>query len=263
MSDPDASHGPSPPSDDGRERHPERRPTLDPSLSFRRRTSGLAVAAVVLSLGGPWLGLFLAPRNAPAREKVLPLLAIASAALALSIIASIRIGLARKRLAGLDASIVSVLISVGVLLLGVPFFYNVSVSLNTAECRSDLEQIGSAFQMYFGEWEGLPLADRWSDSLLRDFYDASIFVCPEAPKARSGYAMNSALSGVSAATMMNKPGLDKTVLLFESDLGWNGAGGPEALVKRPRHAGRDVFVFADGSVRILERKDEAGLIWRP
>jgi len=116
--------------------------------------------------------------------------------------------------------------------------------------------------MYAGDYDALPPAGRWSDCLLEHVHSGS-FVCPEAPRLRSGYAFNRALAGMSAAEFLKLPRLDRTVLLYESDVGWNGAGGPEDLVRQPRHRGKDVCAFADGSGRAVERDKESDLIWQP
>jgi prepilin-type processing-associated H-X9-DG protein len=56
---------------------------------------------------------------------------------------------------------------------------------------------------------------------------------------------------------------DKIVTLFESQGGWNASGGPEQLLKHPRHLGGIVVGFADGHAEMVmpDRLDK--LVWTP
>jgi hypothetical protein len=233
----------------------------------RRRTSKLAIAALVVSLAGPlvWLvtPMMGVNRSATAWQRVLPLYVILSGGLFLGLIASIWILAGRKRRAGLDLAVLSVLVSAFGLLIVAPVTYSAEISTHQAECRSNLEQVGLALQMYARDYHALPPADRWSDSLLPYTHSRDIFVCPEAPRQRSAYAFNRAFAGMSAGKFLKLPQLAGTVLLYESDLGWNGAGGPETITARPRHRGQDTFAFADGQVRFRKRGQQSDLIWRP
>ena len=116
--------------------------------------------------------------------------------------------------------------------------------------------------MYAGDYDALPPAATWSDRL-RHYVNPDVFICPEAPNLRSGYALNRALAGMSVAEFLKLPRLDRTVLIYESDLGWNGAGGPDTITARPRHRGQDTFAFGDGRVEFRKRDRESDLIWRP
>jgi len=138
-----------------------------------------------------------------------------------------------------------------------------TVFLRGANCTRNVKQVGVFVQVYAVEHGTLPPADEWCNRLMPLLRYEALLVCPAAPKLRCGYAFNRALGGLSAAKRRKLPHPDRTVVIFESDLGWNGAGGPDALVKRPRHRGKDVFAFADGSGRAVERDKESDLIWRP
>lgn len=83
------------------------------------------------------------------------------------------------------------------------------------------------------------------------------FTCPEAPKQKCAYAYNRVLSGVKQGVI---PDPGSMVGKFESDLGWNGSGGPKDLPTRPRHQGGDVFGFMDGHAKWLPRDQESALI---
>jgi prepilin-type processing-associated H-X9-DG protein len=54
-----------------------------------------------------------------------------------------------------------------------------------------------------------------------------------------------------------------TVLLFESDAGWNASGDQGAMIARPRHSGGFIILFADGHVEAVPRERLRSLIWNP
>jgi prepilin-type processing-associated H-X9-DG protein len=76
------------------------------------------------------------------------------------------------------------------------------------------------------------------------------FRCPEARSAESGYAYNAALSSAMYDSLSDAA---LTVVIFESDKGWNASGGPELLTDMPRHLGGDNVGFADGHAAWLGR----------
>ena len=53
----------------------------------------------------------------------------------------------------------------------------------------------------------------------------------------------------------------KLVMIFESDLGWNGSGGREAVIRQPRHPGGVVVGFADGHVKVVKPEELVKLQW--
>ena len=55
---------------------------------------------------------------------------------------------------------------------------------------------------------------------------------------------------------------EHTVLLYESDLGWNGAGGPGTLAWRHRGS-FSIVAFAGWDVRLVKRGEERSLVWQP
>ncbi len=133
-------------------------------------------------------------------------------------------------------------------------------------CISNVKTLATAMQFYVEDNGGVfPDARDWSDRIAPDIRDKAAFVCPDAKGLRSGYALNSQLSGVAADRITNP---DTTVVLFESGRGWNAAGDAELLPVRPRHQGMDTFSFADGHVRKVERAQspeiyEATIQWQP
>jgi len=210
-----------------------------------------------------WAGLQFRdhrPQSHTARNQVIQLLAIFSATFVLSAVAFATVSLSRKRgrgggwaLAGATVSVVLVGLTV---MVGSPALQE----LNQLYCRKTLSALALAVLMYTDSNEDVLPTKGWSDAALSQIRTDVVFRCPEAPGLRSAYAFNHALAGRNIKTV---PHPERTVLLSESDLGWNGAGGREALVARPRHRGKDVFAFVDGHAASLERKQESHLIWRP
>jgi hypothetical protein len=231
------------------------------------RTSRLAVAAFVASLLGFWVWVGLQsldhrPQSHTARNQIIQLLAILSATLVLSLVALATVVLSRKRAAGRGWAAAGALISAILVLLTLTVGLPMLDTVHQAVCQKNLMQLALVLEMYAGDNGDLLPTTSWSDRALsevgRDVW--GIFRCPEAPGLRCAYAFNRALMGRSIKTI---PQPERTVLLFESDLGWNSAGGPDALVRTPRHSGKDVFAFADGSVKLFDRKQESDLIWYP
>ena len=73
-----------------------------------------------------------------------------------------------------------------------------------------------------------------------------------------GYALNSKLAGLRDRGEVPSD----TVMLFESNAGWNAAGGPEIAAA---HHGREAFnvTFADGSVNVVSFEKVGQLRWEP
>ena len=112
----------------------------------------------------------------------------------------------------------------------------------------------------------LPQGETWCDELRAYTKGEDVFTCPEVPDLRCGYAYNAALSGVDAESI---PDPMQTVVIYESDAGWNAAGGPELLPAEARHLGGENYGFADGHVAWMDRSrtrpgeegTESGVRW--
>ena len=103
-----------------------------------------------------------------------------------------------------------------------------------------------------------PPAATWCDAIQRDVGSPKVFQCPSEPDRRCAYAFNAKLDGKKEGEIN-----PQTVMLFESDAGWNGSGGADAL-KPHQHSSRPVNVaFADGSVQDLPRSQLGTLRWEP
>jgi len=124
-----------------------------------------------------------------------------------------------------------------------------------AVCRDNTEALAQALRMYLADNDGvIPPPARWCDALTPYVSDTTVLVCPAARNQRCSFALSAALAGTKVSTV---PDPGHTVMLFESDAGWNAAGGSELLPDRPRHLGADYYVFADGHVQWMPRKKRA------
>lgn len=213
-------------------------PSAEPT---KPRTSGLASTAAVfavLAMASPIFLLLSVP---------------------IAVAAAIQIAVSRGRVSGTG----TIIFSLGVSCLAW-WFYGARGdvgrwSARTAVCLSNQANLGKAMMMYAEDNGGyLPPTASWCTAIRDYIDDPTVFVCPEAPKLKCSYAFNRAFS---SRKFREIPG--DSILIFESDRGWNASGGAEALPARPRHQGRDHFAFADGHVRMLTRAECSKLRWKP
>ncbi len=116
----------------------------------------------------------------------------------------------------------------------------------------------------------LPEADKWCDAIIREAQTIKIYASPQDPVAVaqadsgqkvSSYAFNKALSGKDINQVD-----PETVMIFETDLGWNGSGGlKDALEFLQFFDGQSIAVgTADGAVRLVRSPDELRRMrWEP
>ena len=160
---------------------------------------------------------------------------------------------------------------VAVLLLGMwlGFIFFFGPLFRGLECCNNVESLAIGLQMYAADFGAFPPADSWCDKTLEYTGNRAVFGCPERSDLPCGYAYNSALSELRPDEITDP---DHTIIVFESDRGWNAAGGRELLVARPRHGGADYFGFAGGEMnsprpiaKVVRREDldrgRAGLWW--
>ena len=128
-----------------------------------------------------------------------------------------------------------------------------------AQCTNNLKQLGLAVRMYaLSHNDQFPPAVTWCDAIQGGTGSTSVFQCPAQPGRRCAYAFNAKLDGKKESEID-----PQTVLLFESDAGWNGSGGPREL-KPHQHSSRSVNVaLADGSVQSIPRAQLSTLRWDP
>ncbi|HEX4644868.1 MAG TPA: DUF4190 domain-containing protein [Verrucomicrobiae bacterium] len=215
------------------------------------RTSGMAVASLICGI----LGLFIC--------------ITAPVGLVLGIMAHGKINRSQGRLTGSGLAIAGIILSAvlplifaGAFMAGLllPALAKAKQKAQTINCMNNLKQLGLAAQMYAGDNNGkLPLAAHWCDALVTNVGSPSVFKCPIHPEQRSSYALNAKLNGNKLSEVNSR-----TVLLFESNGGWNSAGGVEQM-DVDRHGPRSTVnvAFVDGSVRTVREGELDGLRWDP
>lgn len=131
------------------------------------------------------------------------------------------------------------------------------------QCMNNIKQLNLGLMMYASDnKDSFPIGMTWCDTLTPYLGNSSKpFICPAgAPNQRSHYAFNARLIGVSLKDVQ-QPAL--TVLVFETDGGWNVSGGRELLPATGRHNGAFVFGFADGHAEVVKPEHMQKLRWEP
>jgi hypothetical protein len=133
-------------------------------------------------------------------------------------------------------------------------------------CTQYANSLCVSLEMYLADFGAYPRAATWCDDMKGYYGDPDNLRCLERYGIRCGYALNKSISGLRPSDISTDP--EKTVVFFDSDVGWNAAGGPELLPRKPRHFGRDMYAFAGvGLSRTLSRhalsNGTAGIFWNP
>jgi len=215
-------------------------------------TSGMAIASLVLGI----LGAFTCG-------------SAALVGLILGIIAMNKIRQSKGTLGGSGIALAGTIVS-GIVLLMIPLLMasmllpalaKAKQKAQAISCLNNMRQLAVAVRLYSSDNKNqLPPAATWCDAL-RAYTGGSdrVFQCPAGDAAQRGqYAFNAKLGGMDQNRI--NPG---TVLFFESEGGWNVSGGPELMLKQPRHPTAFVVAFADGHVELLAGSRLAALRWDP
>jgi prepilin-type processing-associated H-X9-DG protein len=200
--------------------------------SAKRPISGLAIAAAVLAvLTFPTFGLSGIP------------------GVIIGIAALVQIHRGQGKLGG--AWLAGSAVGVSLVLLGmiiIPMYAREATSSRKITCLSNVKSLAMAMQMYADDnGSSYPPAGDWCGKVRQYVRNDKIFVCPSASNIPCGYAFPGTKSEVQESDPANQ------VTIFESDRGWNAAGGPELLTDVPRHLGGDNVGFADGHAAWLAR----------
>ena len=214
------------------------------------RTSGLAITSLVMGILG-MCGI------------------TALAGLVLGIISLVKINRSGGRLSGQGLAIAGICIS-GIFLLMIPI--NAALLLpalarakskaQSINCMNNVKQLALGVIMYAdANGNQFPPANTWCDAILKNVRSQKTFLCPSASsRSRGHYAFNQKLGGLSTAKITNPA---QTVMIFETDGGWNSSGGRELMVRRSRHSRWWIVGFADGHVEQITDSRLAQLVWDP
>jgi hypothetical protein len=125
------------------------------------------------------------------------------------------------------------------------------------ECQNKLHALGVALQCYADiDNQNYPSPDKWCDLLVEGDYmlkGPKLFLCNRWADGPSHYAMN-------PNAEPNSP--PDTVLLFETNAGWNQFGGPEILTTENHITEGSNILFNDGSVRFIKTRYLPKLKWQ-
>ncbi|HTV43006.1 MAG TPA: DUF4190 domain-containing protein [Candidatus Sulfotelmatobacter sp.] len=225
-----------------------------PVPNMRSKTSGLAITSLVLGI----LALFSCG-------------ATALFGLAFGIIALITVKRSGGTLKGDGIALAGIIVS-GIFLFMVPIFAAMLLPAlaaakqraQTINCVSNERVLALSIRMYATEHTNhFPPAATWCDAI-KIYAGGSerVFKCPAVATgaSRCDYGFNAALDG------MDQSKVDpQTVMLFESDGGWNANGGPDSMATPARHENGRVCVvaYANGSVQIVRQSQVNNLRWNP
>lgn len=171
-------------------------------------------------------------------------------------------------IAGIVVSAVGVFVFAVVMMLAAilfPVFFRARSTAQTAICQRNVGQLCRAVMMYSSDFDGkYPPAAGWCDAVkpyaTSITKNADVYRCPAVPDKECGYGFNGALGGISEADIDNAA---ETVLIFESDYGWNANGGRDAMITKSRHNGRFNTGYADTHVAGVYDSELSQLVWSP
>jgi prepilin-type processing-associated H-X9-DG protein len=220
-----------------------------PAAPAEAKTSGMAITSLVLGI----LGLFTCGVTS-------------LVGLILGIVALVKVNHSGGRLSGNGLAIAGICVS-ALFVLMVPIYAAMLLpalaraksKAQTINCVNNMKQLALAVRIYANDHNNqLPPALTWCDAIQKEVGSPKVFHCPSDPDRRSAYAFNAKLDGKKDNEID-----PQTVLIFESQAGWNGAGGAERLALRHHSSGIVNVAFADGSVRSLTRSQLNTLRWDP
>lgn len=220
------------------------------------KTSGMAITSLVLGI----LGMVTCG---------ITVLLSAPVSLILGIVAMNRIGKSSGQLRGKGLALAGIIMSSLTFLL-IPIFAAMLLPAlsaakqraQTINCANNEKQLALAIRIYSSDnTNHFPPATTWCDAIKTSVGSETVFKCPAAnSSSRCDYAFNAKLDGLDESNID-----PQTVMIFESDAGWNASGGRESMIARARHERGRVFIvaFADGRVQEVPESRIATLRWDP
>jgi hypothetical protein len=132
------------------------------------------------------------------------------------------------------------------------------VSAQDAACINNLQRLAIGIRMYgVDNDDRMPPAAKWCDAI-KLLASPSDFQCPKQPDQRCAFAFNAKLDGKKQSDVH-----PLTVMLFESDAGWNGSGGASILKPHSHSTAFVSVVLADGTWQRIPRSQLDTLRWDP
>ena len=212
------------------------------------KTSGLAIAALVLAILSPFTCLITA----------IP-------AIIMGIVVLVKISKSRGQLKGSGLAITAialpvVLLPVFALLMGImmPALARTRQIAFRVVCGQNMSGLGRAMLIYANDYDDeFPTQTKWCD-LLSKYAEVppERFRCKGAHEGPCNYAMNKNVWNFSKRD--TPPDM---VVLFETHPGWNQIGGPEMLTTDNHQGDGCNVLFADNHVLFIKTRDLRKLKW--
>jgi len=226
---------------------------LPPEAPVKPKTSGLAIASLILGIVGPCtvgLGSIVG--------------------IILGIVGLVKIGKSGGQLGGRGLAIAGLVVSgIGIVIL--PFLVGAAVAIlmpavvgahsmaQQAACASNVKQLCVVARSYSATHQDkFPPAEDWPEVFAQLGLPESVLADPADPKAGRAYAINAAIAGKPERIVSQ---LGRTVLFFECAPGSPPAGGPELLPLHPRHGRGYIVGFCDGHVEPIPKEQVDLLLW--
>ena len=189
--------------------------------------------------------------------------------LVVGIIALVRINNSHGQLGGKGMAVAGTSVSAALLLLMpipavmlLPALAKAKHKANAIHCMSNVKQLNLGVMMYASDNNGqFPSGTTWCDALRAYATNDKVYLCTQGkPGQRCHYALNAQLVGRELKDVQTPA---ETVLIFETDGGWNLSGGRELLPAKPRHSNGYVVGFADGHAELVQAARLEKLRWEP
>ncbi|MFO1514544.1 MAG: DUF4190 domain-containing protein [Verrucomicrobiota bacterium] len=213
------------------------------------RTSRLAITSLMLGI----LGIFSCGITAVV-------------GLVLGIVSLVQISKSQGRLKGQGLAIGGIVASALFLFVApamlLPALAKAKAKTQNINCMNNVKQITLAVVIHAqSNSNACPPMATWCDAIQTEVGSERVFQCPAGDKNhRCHYAFNGRLEGANLNQIGNPA---QTVLVFETEGGWNLSGGSELLPHKSRH-GRGVAVgFVDGHVEMVLESRLPQLQWEP
>ena len=215
------------------------------------RTSALAITSLILGVLG-FCGV------------------TALVGLILGIVSLVKISGSQGRLNGKGLAIAGICVSAAMLLLGIPLmaglllpaFAKAKGTSESIRCLSNARRLQIGVMMFEGSHTNqFPAATNWCASIRSFVGSSEVFLCREGDKTKlCHYAFNANLDGINAGKIKSPA---TTVVIFETDGGWNLSGGGELMISKPRHRQGVIVAFADGHAEMVKKERLSQLRWLP
>jgi prepilin-type processing-associated H-X9-DG protein len=224
-------------------------PNLPPRPPAPAKLSRLAITSLVLGV----LGIFSCGITA-------------IVGLVLGIVSLVQISKSQGRLKGQGLAIGGIIASALFLFVApamlLPALAKAKAKAQSINCMNNVRQITLAVVLHAqSNTNSYPPAATWCDAIQTEIGSDKVLQCVAGDKEhRCHYAFNAKLDGLTLDLVRNPA---QTVMVFETDGGWNLSGGRELLPKKTRHGRAVAIGFVDGHAEMVAESRLSQLEWEP